>query len=341
MAITLIEGFDLYAGTATGTGLQSRWNCGTVAEQLMATGRFGGQCWQGRNRSGTQQASAQRFFTGGALQGSVGFAFRVDSVSGMGTPVFFRFGQFRVGFNANGFISVHRDATQIAISTGSELVSGTWYYFEAEVVFSATVGTVTVYKNGTPIVGLNGLTGLNTGTTVPDHILLDTTGSNGSNITRSYVYFDDIYVTNTATRLGERRVETLRPNADTVQKDFARSAGADNFALVDEATSNGDTDYVQGSTVGDLDRYTIGALSSTPSAISAVQLTAFALKTDAATRNIALHCQSGATDSDGPDFALGATYGKFDRILETDPATSAAWTATGVNSLLIGPKVTV
>ena len=93
--------------------------------------------------------------------------------------------------------------------------------------------------------------------------------------------------------------------------------------------------------MGDVDTYGFGDLGSTPSTIDAVQLTAFAEKTDAAARSIALQAKSGATTSDGGNFSLAATYGKFERLLTTDPNTSAAWGASAVNALQGGPKVTV
>jgi hypothetical protein len=59
---------------------------------------------------------------------------------------------------------------------------------------------------------------------------------------------DDVYITNTSTRLGESRVVVLYPNADTADADWTRSTGVDHYATVDETTVNGDTDTSSAST---------------------------------------------------------------------------------------------
>jgi hypothetical protein len=69
--------------------------------------------------------------------------------------------------------------------------------------------------------------------------------------------WNDIYV-NDGTRLGPSRVDTLRPIADTAEADRTASAGADHYAVEDETTINGDTDYVSAATPGDLDLYEMG-----------------------------------------------------------------------------------
>lgn len=349
MAITLIDGFDLYNGTGANTGLAAKWtltNSGSTPVSLIS-GRFGGQAV--RQSLGTQSAQTGtiRRSLSPSSSYSAAFAFRRSNLS-ESRPIFWLLSSstYMVGLtsNSDGSLTAGRytaieTSTALGTSATSIIAVDVWHYIEVEIVISDTIGEFRVKVDGNTVISLTGQDTRNGTPTTVDTVQFGVTRS--STGLACLFDFDDTYTTDTSSSLGERRVETLRPAADTAQKDFARSAGADNFALVDETTTNGDTDYVQGSTVGNLDRYSIGALSSTPSAISAVQLTAFALKTDAATRNIALHCRSGATDSDGPNYALAASYGKFDRILETDPATSAAWTSTGVNSLLIGPKVTV
>jgi hypothetical protein len=111
--------------------------------------------------------------------------------------------------------------------------------------------------------------------------------------------------------------------------------------LVDDPQANGDTDYVQGSNVGDTDRYDFTNLSSIPATIDAVQVVAFAQKTDAATRAIALQVKSGATISDGANLSLAVGYQRFERLLTSDPNGSIAWTGANVNALQGGPKIAV
>ena len=340
MALVFREGFDTYNGIQAEIGLQSCWLCGSTGAQAMAAGRFAGQCWQGRNQSGTIQATAQRFFTGGSLSFSAGFAFKADVVNSLGTPVFFRVGQFRIGINTSGFLTVNRDATQIAISTTSEIVSGAWYYIEAEVIMSGTVGTVTVYKNGNPVLGLNGLTGLNTGTTIPDHVLLDTTGANASNIGRSFVYFDDIYVTDTNVRLGERRVETLYAISDGATLTLVPSTGVSHFGVVDETQAN-NTDWLAGTAVGDLSLLGLGNLSSTPAVIDEVNVIMYARKTDASSRALNAGIKSGGADGLGTQHFQAASFLQYNTPFPLDPNGNVAWTPAAVNALELQPRVAV
>ena len=108
--------------------------------------------------------------------------------------------------------------------------------------------------------------------------------------------------------------------------------------MVDEAQCDGDATYVYASSAA-TDNYDFGNLSDNPTAVRAVQAVTFAKKTDTATRNIYLQTVSGATTSDGAAQALLSTYTRFNRIMETDPNTSAAWAYTAVNAVQGGPKI--
>jgi hypothetical protein len=112
-----------------------------------------------------------------------------------------------------------------------------------------------------------------------------------------------------------------------------------NADMVSEIVQDAAATYIYDSTVNDADFYTPGAIAVTPNSTVAVITRALALKTDAGTRNIALQIQSGATLSTGTSAALNTTWGWLWKVDQVDPATSAAWTATAVNNLIFGPKV--
>jgi hypothetical protein len=73
---------------------------------------------------------------------------------------------------------------------------------------------------------------------------------------------------------------------------------------------------------GATDTYDLADLATPPAVIDAIQLTALACKTDAATRALALQAVSGGTTDDGPNFYLTASFTPIARILPTDPATA-------------------
>lgn len=351
MTILAIDGFDLYNGNGTNTGLQAKWALNVAdTRTTMQTGRFTGQCVQFVGVNSSAGRFASRSLPSNYSSLSVNFAVRVTTFPAAQPPCHMvventATTQCGLQFKNDGSIVAGRFSgrgtapTVLATSATGVILLNTWHYVQVDLVISDAGGSMVVKVDGVQVINVSTVDTKNdasiaTANTVT--IGIGNTAVNGDGT----IQYDDFYVTDGAT-LGERKVERLPPVADTAQKDFTASTGTDNFAMVDDTTSNGDTDYVQASTVGNTDRYTFGALSSTPAAISAVQVTAFAEKTDATSRSIALQVKSGATTSDGSNFALAASYAKFDRILETDPNTSAAWTASAVNNLAAGPKVTV
>jgi hypothetical protein len=115
-------------------------------------------------------------------------------------------------------------------------------------------------------------------------------------------------------RLGERKITVLTPTAD-VAKAFTPSTGTDNYACLDEAVPD-TTDYVTATDPGPPTPMNC-PIWSTPAVIDAIQLTAMARKTDAATRALALQVVSGGTVDDGPNLYLSSSFTPVSRILPT------------------------
>jgi len=341
--IVLTDGFDMYNGANAGTGLPVRWSIANSTYGVTG-GRFGGQCMQMNGTSGgagtiqtpgSQDIKAAAIFDGSGTTTAmaIGFAFqlgsnRLDAVMDMQTAGGTQL--FSWGVSATGQIIICTAAGGTVFTSAAGLVSaGTWYYAEIEATMNTSTGTINFYLGGT---SLCTLTGLNTGSGAG---LVQMRVFGGGSVPR---YVDDLYVvTGASTRLGESRIETLRPNADSAVT-WTPNSGTNNYSRVNETQVDGDTSYVQTSTLGNLDLYGSGGLSSTPANIWAANVVAFAEKTDATARNLYNSVKSGATSSDGTAKPLLASYSRYDRILMTDPNTSAAWSASGVNNLLFGPK---
>lgn len=349
MAILLIDGFDVYNGVQTNIGLQASWNCVTPTSLTMQAGRFGGQSAQVAfldSSSGTSP-SMYKAFTG-ASSCTYGFALYTDTLNNTWSTTAAWHVALRSGttnyvnilFNPVAGITVKRDTVELGSTAPGLFTSDNWYYIEVEHVISDTVGRVTVYVNGVSVLNLTSQDTKNGVAATVDNIIFQggTDNLTGSGTYGNYRY-DDFYLVDTATKLGESRVETLYPNADTATTDWTPLSGTDNYAMVDEAQCDGDVSYVYASAAA-TDNYDFANLSDNPASVRAVQAVMFAKKTDTATRNIYLQTVSGATTSDGSAQQLLSEYTRFNRIMETDPNTAAAWTYTNVNAVKGGPKIT-
>jgi hypothetical protein len=112
-----------------------------------------------------------------------------------------------------------------------------------------------------------------------------------------------------------------------------------NRCLVAEAQQDGTATYVYDSTAGDADFYGIASIGVTPASTIAVTTRGLVEKSDAGTRTAAVQLKSGGTTVQSTPSTMSTTFGWLYRTDTVDPATSAAWTATGVNNAQIGPVV--
>jgi hypothetical protein len=113
-----------------------------------------------------------------------------------------------------------------------------------------------------------------------------------------------------------------------------------NSALVGEYQEDGLGSTISDSNAGDFDLYSVAGIGVTPYATVAVTTRALAQKSSAGNRTLAVQLKSGATIVASPTVTLSTSGWLWAwRTDTTDPATSAAWTATAVNNAQIGPKV--
>ena len=355
MSVTLIDGFDTYNGSQTGLGLGSKWayakfNNNTCSTDLVP-GRFSGQALRlAEPVGGPAAAGWLRAFGSPTSTVSYGFAYRSSNLAGhsqtfvpMISALYDSVGgiwHILIAVSVDGRISAYRatgpnSGTMLGASVVGTIKPNTFHYVEVEMVCHDTSGRVRIVVDGVEVLNVTGADTRNGGTGTADTIVL--AANSGDFVTANHD-FDDLYVTDSALSLGEKRVETLVPNAD-VTKTFVPNAGTTNYTQVDDLPNTGDTDFVQGSNLGDVDTYAFTDLSANPQTIEAVQLIAYAKKTDASTRGIALQVKSGTAVSDGPLTNLNATYAKIERLLTYDPNTGSAWTTAAVNALRGGPKV--
>jgi hypothetical protein len=114
-----------------------------------------------------------------------------------------------------------------------------------------------------------------------------------------------------------------------------------NWYEVSQQPPPGALSYVFDATVGHEDLYAFNALSAIPANVYAVAVKGYLAKSDSGTKTLSLRMKSGATDSGGSATgqAPGTSYAWMTSLFELDPATSAAWTVSALNSATSGVRV--
>ena len=349
MAVVLVEGFDAYNGvnnTLTSVGLYSRWANIAGSPVSLVAGRFGGQAFAAPTGSFENPIGIAVPTTSNS--GTFGCAMYFGSTPGTKTHVNFGTAsgnsarQFSIATN-NGYFIIGTGTNTypniIVFTCPVPVPVAQWFYFELEFVISDTVGEIRMYFDGALVGSATGLD-TRTSTTTSSWGYLQVGTDGGVSTAR---YFDDLYVTDTATRLGEQRVVTVVPTSDGTPSQWAASGGAvAPYTMVDEVLCNGDTDYIYDGTLGDRAVFNMASTGATPVSVSAVQIGTFSRKTDTGYRAIQLqYVDGGGTAYSSSDITLGTVYNRQVNLLGTNPATSTAWTPSEANALKTGVRISV
>jgi len=124
------------------------------------------------------------------------------------------------------------------------------------------------------------------------------------------------------------------------QVSWTYTATPANWQAVTEVQQDGLASYVYDSNPGDADFYSVASIASTPASVIATTVRAYAQKSDAGTRTMAVQLKSGATTVASPTLVLTTSGWQWAwRTDIVDPATGVAWTPAAVNNATIGPKV--
>ena len=254
--------------------------------------------------------------------------------------------QFHLKFSQAGVISAYRGSTLLGSSAAGAIpVAGatlSWAYLEVGVVLSATVGQINVHVNG--VANVLALTGLNncggTGTVCGAWscgcgLLSDETSS----FNMMHYYFSD----NTGsspwnTYLGDLRVQTLLPTSNNSVA-FTNNGLASNWQNAANVPPVPASDFNSDATVNAQDTFNCGTIAATLSTVWGVNVKTLVEKSDAGARSLETVLISGATTVTGAGTALQQTPQQLRTMYQTDPNTSAQWTATNVNAAKPGYKV--
>jgi hypothetical protein len=225
-------------------------------------------------------------------------------------------------------------------SSAGVFLAGNWYHVELQCTCDASAGSILVRLNGRTVIDESDLNTKIGSNSYHNGFALVRGGAYGNDIYCDDLYFLDSTGSANNDLLGDMKVETIRPSGAGGSSQWTPLSG-DNYTNVSEVQCDDDTSYVECGTSGYEDLYAYGNLSSITGVIAGVQINTVAKATDASSVAIKFPCKSSTTDDGGgSDMTLSAgSYLAFNRIVENDPATSAAWLIAAVNDAQFGVKV--
>ena len=141
---------------------------------------------------------------------------------------------------------------------------------------------------------------------------------------------------------GDMKVEAHWPDGNGTTNNFLGSDAdsVDNYLLVDEAITDDDTTYVESSTIGHIDLYTVDNLAETPLDFRVVQINSVVRKDDSGTKTVRAVVRPASTNFFGASKSpVDGTYTNEIEILNEDPNTEAAWTESGFNATEFGLEI--
>ena len=248
-------------------------------------------------------------------------------------------GELRI--NSSGNLEHYRASGALVATGATALVADTWYYIEYKVVNSAT-GAYEVKING--VSEFSGTADHGTGNTV--FIQLGKNPNRNGNTVD--FFYDDWYVDN-ANFVGSQyhipEIRILLPNGAGASADWGNGTGT-TFAEVDEVppeSDGADLTYIQADPAVDDNTYHTLAVEST--ATKSVTGDVDALKgyvwgktaSTSGTSNVNIRLRNAGSNTDGADMPeMTTSYRGYHILAVTDPATSAAWTLSGVDTAEIG-----
>jgi hypothetical protein len=354
MALDWFSGFDYYATADLTTGVTSRFTSHSgwvISSGAARTGTNGLRApAAGNSIINTALSNAATRILGFAMrfQNTTTDDGRVFAAFGDGDPTNSSFVQVSLALTSSGKLQVYRGrqlsansgGTQLGSDSTNVLSSNTWYYVELVVTFHNSAGTVEVFVNNSKT-GWIDLTGQDTTNTA--NAYANSFGFGGRNNSGTNDDYDDVYVVSgtggiRTSRLGDCRCRAvIASTGDGAVAQFTPSSGSDNGAMVDDTTPNGDTDYNESTSVGDIDTYAFGACGATGT-IFGVQGHMQCKKTDASTGDGQVVARIGSTNYLGTQTGLSTTYGHLTTLWEQSPDTSSNWTASEVDGAEFGLK---
>lgn len=130
---------------------------------------------------------------------------------------------------------------------------------------------------------------------------------------------------------GDINFGVIYMNANGTNRNFTPSTGTDDYPVVDEATGNGDTDYLSSSTPGDKISGNYPNVPVAGADLPFVMIAAQARKESTGTAGHKALFRHGGTDYLGTEYALSTSYKRYQEIYMEKPSDASAILEADVN----------
>lgn len=239
-----------------------------------------------------------------------------------------------------GALEAYRDVdgvtgigTLIGGTTGPVLTAQAWRHVETKVLWSTTVGTVTIKVEGVEVLAL---TGVNTG--AGNYAQLAVGVSYNAVAVSFLTYFKDIVFWDGSGSVNNDFLSTvgvyyLRPTAD-VSSGWTPTSGTSDWDLLDESPPD-DAGYIYaGDPPPAPSILNVEELPADIVGVRAILPVARAAKSDSGDGNLQMSVSPNGTDwDDGADNAVSTAFTYYYDVSEVSPDTTAPWTPVEVNAL--------
>ena len=332
-----VDGFDSYA---VATDLYQEYSIVGLGQFSTTSGRFGG---------GAFYISGNYNYIGWSTLSPLtniwtGFAFSINpSDAGTGVITAFQSGtgdEATVYYNVTtGQWNFYRGYTNTSLGSVVYPISlGIYHWIEIHYVISTTVGIMELWIDGIQVLAISGANTTQNGLTSFTSVVLGDSGATARG------YYDDWYILDTTgtynnTRLGDSRVETLRPQSDFGPNNGVPSTAGPHYKMINELQWNSSNTITLGSTSGNAEVFGMTSLTAAPTNIHAVRVLATAEKTDAGALSTNAIVVSSNVTANGNSIPLTTSYSHIYNVFETDPNTGVPWTTSAINNIDCGVKI--
>lgn len=225
--------------------------------------------------------------------------------------------------------------TVLGTSSGSALTANAWHHLEWKVLFSDTVGTITVKLNGTAILTLTGLDTVAGNIGCANVALANTCAFNGGDAAPSS-YFRDFIVWDTVGTynndfMGPCFIDRFTVDSD-VSFNWTASTGTTGYTLINEK-GPADAGYIYSPTpAASASTFGMEDLPASAVSVRGIMLYGRMQKSDGGDCQVQMSLNDGTSDTPGTDRAITTAFTYWADILETNVTTGLPWTRTAFNA---------